>query len=442
MIAGSDSCHSEETLVCPAEGSPVDTKITKKAGPYLLGARLGSSPVRSIVQCLARRIGTDDFYSLKILTLQNPSEETQDDRQGKMLLHTEYSLLSLLRDQKGVVHHHGLFKDEAFEEKELPTGELIYTGKKKKRLGLVLDCLCAHEFGTKTADMVNMQHYVIKEKKLPEREALFIFYDVVRIVCDLHKRNIVHRDLKLGNMVLNKKTHRVVITNFCLGKHLLNENDLLKDQRGSPAYISPDVLSGKPYLGKPSDMWAVGVVLFTMLYGQFPFYDSVPQELFRKIKAAEYEIPNDGRVSESTTGVIRKLLVLSPKQRLTAEQVLDSIHSICSQWSLNVGGPFQVVPNVDNINNNNNNNNTQEAKDKNPSSSTALTSSSSPKLLGRIESLLTSSTVPNEVACKEKRSLPHRRQPGSFPIRRIYEDARPLTAAEMINYRYLLPGNS
>ena len=48
---------------------------------------------------------------------------------------------------------------------------------------------------------------------------------------------------------------------------------------------------GKPYLGKPSDMWALGVVLFTMLYGQFPFYDSVPQELFRKIKAVEFNIP-------------------------------------------------------------------------------------------------------------------------------------------------------
>ena len=47
----------------------------------------------------------------------------------------------------------------------------------------------------------------------------------------------------------------------------------------------------KPYKGKPSDMWALGVVLFTMLYGQFPFYDSVPQELFRKIKSAEFSIP-------------------------------------------------------------------------------------------------------------------------------------------------------
>lgn len=41
------------------------------------------------------------------------------------------------------------------------------------------------------------------------------------------------------------RTHRITITNFCLGKHLVSEDDLLKDQRGSPAYISPDVLSGE-----------------------------------------------------------------------------------------------------------------------------------------------------------------------------------------------------
>lgn len=59
------------------------------------------------------------------------------------------------------------------------------------------------------------------------------------------QKNIVHRDLKLGNMVLNKGSRRITITNFCLGKHLVSESDLLLDQRGSPAYISPDVLSGK-----------------------------------------------------------------------------------------------------------------------------------------------------------------------------------------------------
>ena len=61
--------------------------------------------------------------------------------------------------------------------------------------------------------------------------------------------NVVHRDLKLGNLVLDRRNHKVTITNFCLGKHLASENERLQDQRGSPAYISPDVLCGKPYLG-------------------------------------------------------------------------------------------------------------------------------------------------------------------------------------------------
>lgn len=54
----------------------------------------------------------------------------------------------------------------------------------------------------------------------------------------------MHRDLKLGNMSLNMRSRRVTISNFCLGKQLNGDDDLLLDQRGSPAYISPDVLSG------------------------------------------------------------------------------------------------------------------------------------------------------------------------------------------------------
>lgn len=59
--------------------------------------------------------------------------------------------------------------------------------KMKKRICLVLDCLCAHDFSDKTADLINLQHYVIKEKRLGEREAIVIFYDVVRVVEALHK---------------------------------------------------------------------------------------------------------------------------------------------------------------------------------------------------------------------------------------------------------------
>lgn len=139
----------------------------KRAGPYLLGPRLGSSPVRSIVQCLARKEGTNEFYTLKILTLEDSLHADQDDHQGKMLMHTEYSLLSLLHNQDGVVHHHGLFKDQAREEKDTlnANGYIEYTGRKRNRLCLVLDCLIPHDFSSKTSDLINLQHYVIKEKK-------------------------------------------------------------------------------------------------------------------------------------------------------------------------------------------------------------------------------------------------------------------------------------
>ncbi|CAH1800013.1 unnamed protein product [Owenia fusiformis] len=323
----------------------------KMAGPYLIGPRISQSPVSSIVQCLGRKIGTDDFYMLKILTMENSDRESQDDKQGKMLLHTEYSLLSLLHNQGGVVHHHGLFK-----------------------------------------------------------------------------KNIVHRDLKLGNMMLNKRSLRVTITNFCLGKHLVCEDDPLKDQRGSPAYISPDVLSGKPYLGKPSDMWALGVVLFTMLYGQFPFYDSDPIKLFKKIKTADFTIPPLG-VQDSTSGLIKQLLVLDPKERLTASQVLEALHGIITTWRAmyNRSGPLQVVPDIDDL---------IPSTLKNPPMNRKF-----PSGLSEFEKKLKeyNESEKDHPRAKVKKLIQLQRKPNvPPPIRRLNEDAQAMTSMEVRAHRHLV----
>ncbi|EDO41944.1 predicted protein [Nematostella vectensis] len=394
----------------------------KRAGPYLLGPRLGNSPVRSIVQCLAKREGTDDFYSIKILTLGEPGQETQDDKQGKMLLHTEYSLLSLLHDEKGVVHHHGLFKDDRVTGSISQAGSSRTRFRTRHRLCLVLDCLCAHEYSADTADLINLQHYVIREKRLNEREAVIIFNDIVRVVECLHKKNIVHRDLKLGNIVLNRRTKKITVTNFCLGKHLIREDDLLKDQRGSPAYISPDVLSGAPYSGKASDMWALGVVLYTMLYGQFPFYDSVPHELFRKIKSAEFVIPSDSPVSENTKSLIRLLLMLNPLKRLTASKVLGFLQNTMSSWysTATLAEPAQIVPDADEENNKKQI--TEEA--------------TSHEIPTGLETRL--STLSDDFFAKEPLGTVTRDVIPQPPIRRISQDARPLTAAEILAHRHLL----
>lgn len=203
------SSENKMNLDLPKPGTPTSPLVSKRAGPYVLGPVIGSSPVQSIVQCIARKSGTDNYFTIKILSLKDENEyESQDDRQGKMLLHAEYSLLSLLHNQDGVVHHHGFFKDCALEEKKTSNGN-VYTGKLKKRLCLVLDCLTTHDFNPRNDELLNLQHHVIREKKLSEKESLLIFFDTVRIVACLHAKNIVHRDLKLGNLVLNRRTRKV-----------------------------------------------------------------------------------------------------------------------------------------------------------------------------------------------------------------------------------------
>ena len=375
------------------------------------------SPVKSITHYLGRRDGTDKYYLLKILSLTMGGKETQDERQGKMLLHTEHSLLSLLQGVGGVVQCHHTFMDTALQEED---GR--YTGRKVKRVVLVLDCLVSHDFSNKTRDLINLQHHVIREKKLSEKESLVIFHAVVSIVFRLHKANIVHRDLKLGNIVLDKRSNKVRITNFCLGKHLMSDNDLLKDQRGSPAYISPDVLSGKPYQGKPSDMWALGVVLFTMLYGQFPFYDSAPQELFNKIKSAEFTIPEDGRVSEDSVSVIRRLLVTDPAKRLTAEQVLAVVERIIVMFrniSCPGEGSLQVVPEWSR----------EVVPDRRVTEERELSHSAVLRNLHGRESL---------VAGLGRKVVTGRARGSSLPVTRLGEDARQLRAEEYRLYSGLI----
>lgn len=303
-------------------------------GDYYIGPRLPSvsaSPVRNISEYLARKVDSNEFFTLKMLKFSSINGDSQEENQGKVLLHNEHSILSILQDTSGVIHHHGLFREP-------------------QKIILVLSCLYQHNYDNdgQYQDFVNLQQYVIQRKKLPEREALKLFLMLLKTVESIHDKNIVHRDLKLGNVVLNKRTQELTVVNFALSKHLVREDDMLNDQRGSLAYVSPDVLSGEPYIGKPSDMWSLGVLLYTMLYGQFPFYDNDPQELFKKIKAAKFSVPRDDQVSVETTFFLRQLMELEPRKRLTAGAAADSVTSILSRLSFHLmSEPMQIVPEVD-----------------------------------------------------------------------------------------------
>lgn len=99
------------------------------------------------------------------------------------------------------------------------------------------------------------------------------------------------------------------------------EDDALSDKHGCPAYVSPEILNTTgTYSGKSADVWSLGVMLYTLLVGRYPFHDSDPTALFSKIRRGQFCIPD--HVSPKARCLIRSLLRREPSERLTAPEIL------------------------------------------------------------------------------------------------------------------------
>jgi tribbles-like protein len=96
-------------------------------------------------------------------------------------------------------------------------------------------------------------------------------------------------------------------------------NDRLADKHGCPAYVSPEILTSRDYSGRRADSWSLGVILYTLLLGQYPFHDPVSSQLFVKIRRGLYTLPAD-TVSPQARCLVRSLLRTDPAERLTARE--------------------------------------------------------------------------------------------------------------------------
>lgn len=98
-------------------------------------------------------------------------------------------------------------------------------------------------------------------------------------------------------------------------------DDSLEDKHGCPAYVGPEILSNKgSYSGKAADVWSLGVALYTLLVGCYPFQDTKPASLFSKIRRGHFVVPEG--LSLKARCLIRCLLRKDPAERLTASDVL------------------------------------------------------------------------------------------------------------------------
>lgn len=102
------------------------------------------------------------------------------------------------------------------------------------------------------------------------------------------------------------------------------DDDLMSDKHGCPAYVSPEILTSLNgrYSGKAADCWSLGVILYTMLVGRYPFHDNDPTVLFCKIRRGSFFVPTS--LSPLAKCIIKSLLRKLPHERMTSEDVLAS----------------------------------------------------------------------------------------------------------------------
>lgn len=106
-----------------------------------------------------------------------------------------------------------------------------------------------------------------------------------------HNRSITHRDIKLENLLLDDDKN-VKIIDFGFSTCIPNDKRV-KIFCGTPSYMAPEIVNKTEYCGPPADVWALGVLLFTMLCGCFPYRGATDAELYAKISSSDYKIPSD-----------------------------------------------------------------------------------------------------------------------------------------------------
>lgn len=142
--------------------------------------------------------------------------------------------------------------------------------------------------------------------------ASYQFYGV-EVACalhHLHRLNIVYRDLKPENVLIEKDGH-LRLAEFCLAKQITDDRTFTTC--GTPEYLAPEVITGNGY-GLSVDWWGLGILLHEMVLGFPPFYGKNPFMVYRKILNCKLQL--DEAVPKHTTSLITKLLTVERTARL------------------------------------------------------------------------------------------------------------------------------
>lgn len=157
---------------------------------------------------------------------------------------------------------------------------------------------------------------IVKNKKLPESTAKKYFIQILSALNYCHTHNIVHRDIKIENILINKEDNAILI-DFGLANFYEKEG-FLGTFCGSLYFAAPELLSGNLYRGPEVDIWSLGVVLYVMVCGRVPFDDKNLQSLYHKIISGN--ITADG-VSTDLKSLLLQMLNPNRNTRINIREI-------------------------------------------------------------------------------------------------------------------------
>lgn len=168
--------------------------------------------------------------------------------------------------------------------------------------------------------------HLTKSKRFPEEVVRFYATQIILGLGYLHNEGIVHRDLKLENILIDEDGY-IKIIDFGLAKILKNEEETMT-YCGTPEYLAPEVISHKGH-HKSVDWWAVGILIYEMMIGVTPFYNKNRNMMLSKIQFAKIVFPDKTKYkidySDEVQDLICRLLVKDKDERLGTEGDMDEI---------------------------------------------------------------------------------------------------------------------
>lgn len=169
-----------------------------------------------------------------------------------------------------------------------------------------------------------LYYHIYNSKRLDYKQCQLLFYQIMLGVAYVHLLNLCHRDLKLENILLaDLKKTIIKLTDFGFVREFNPaKRSWLSTVCGTTVYMAPEMFNNLKYLGFAVDIWSLGIILYTMFYGELPFDED--DDLDNKYKIV-FEEPNYREIiPKDAIELIKRMLTKDPKKRATLTEIMNS----------------------------------------------------------------------------------------------------------------------